>query len=68
MEEQNEKATALQQAVAEIKKTYEETFIPGAEAQAEKGNKAAGLRARKASLVLERLLHEFRKLSVAAAE
>ena len=32
--------------------------------QAEKGNKAAGARARKASLSVEKLLKEFRKKSV----
>ena len=37
-------------------------------AQAEKGNKAAGARARKASIELEKLLKEFRKESVKAAK
>lgn len=40
------------------------TFTENAEAQAEKGNKAAGGRARKASLELEKLLKQFRKVSV----
>ena len=35
-----------------------------AELQAEKGNKAAGTRARKASLELEKVLKEFRKVSL----
>ena len=38
--------------------------IENAAAQAEKGNKAAGARARKASLELEKALKEFRKVSV----
>lgn len=43
-----------------------EAFKTDADLQAEKGNKAAGTRARKASLELEKLLKEFRKDSVAA--
>jgi len=43
-----------------------EAFKSDADLQAEKGNKAAGTRARKASLELEKLLKEFRKDSVAA--
>lgn len=39
-------------------------FIENATAQAEKGNKAAGARARKASLELEKALKQFRKDSV----
>lgn len=39
-----------------------------AEMQAEKGNKAAGTRARKASLELEKLLKEFRKVSLEASK
>ena len=38
--------------------------IENAAAQAEKGNKAAGARARKASLELEKALKEFRMVSV----
>lgn len=41
-----------------------DTFIRNADAQLEKGNKAAGLRARRASLELEPLLKRFRKLSL----
>ena len=40
-------------------------FKADAEAQVVKGNKAAGARARKASLELEKVLKEFRKISVA---
>ncbi len=36
--------------------------------QIEKGNKAAGTRARKAALELSKLLKEFRKVSVEAAK
>ena len=43
-------------------------FAKDAWAQVEKGNKAAGTRARKASLELEKLMKEFRKASLAAAK
>ena len=43
-------------------------FAENAALQADKGNKAAGARARKASLDLEKLLKEFRKVSIAAAK
>ncbi|WP_080904832.1 histone H1 [Parabacteroides sp. Marseille-P3160] len=39
-------------------------FSKDAAAQAENGNKAAGTRARKASLGIEKLLKEFRKVSI----
>lgn len=41
-----------------------EVFGRDAALQSENGNKAAGLRARKVSLELEKLLKEFRKVSV----
>ena len=43
-------------------------FAKDANAQIEKGNKAAGTRARKASLELEKLMKEFRKASLTAAK
>ena len=49
--------------VAKIKE-LSNAFFTDAELQAEKGNKAAGTRARKASLELEKLLKEFRKASM----
>ena len=45
-----------------------EAFKANAEAQVEKGNKAAGARARKAALDLMKDLKEVRKLSVEAAK
>lgn len=39
-------------------------FTADAAAQIEKGNKAAGTRARKSSLELEKMLKEFRKVSL----
>jgi hypothetical protein len=41
-----------------------EAFKADAELQLEKNNKSAGTRARKSSLDLEKLLKEFRKLSL----
>lgn len=43
-------------------------FKADADLQVEKGNKAAGTRARKASLELEKLMKEFRKASLEAAK
>ena len=43
-------------------------FTKNAEAQAVKGNKAAGARARKAALALMKDLKEFRKVSVEEAK
>lgn len=41
-----------------------ETFKTESEAVSEKGIKAAGARARKSSLEIEKLLKEFRKVSI----
>lgn len=41
-----------------------EAFKTDSDLQAEKGNKAAGMRARKAALELTKLLKDFRKISV----
>jgi hypothetical protein len=52
-------------------KSIEETFVSflgDANAQIEKGNKAAGTRARKASLEIEKQLKEFRKKSLEASK
>ena len=45
-----------------------EVFAANAAAQVEKNNKAAGTRARKASLELENLLKRFRKESLEASK
>ena len=45
-----------------------EAFAKDAEAQVVKGNKAAGTRARKAALEIGKLMKEFRKASVEAAQ
>jgi len=45
-----------------------EAFSNEANSQAEKGNKAAGTRARKSALELSKLFKEFRKVSVEEAK
>mgnify|MGYP003420316196 FL=1 len=57
----------MNELIAKIKGLNEALLID-ATAQAEKGNKAAGTRARKASLELEKLLKEFRKVSLEASK
>ena len=57
----------MRELVDQIKAEYE-AFALNAEAQVEKGNKAAGTRARKAALELCKLLKEFRKVSVEEAK
>ncbi len=53
--------------VERIKAEYEE-FVLNADNQIEKGNKAAGARARKAALALMKDFKEFRKESVEASK
>ncbi|HET7733271.1 MAG TPA: histone H1 [Paludibacter sp.] len=53
----------MEQLVNKIKAEFE-AFATDANLQIEKGNKAAGTRARKSSLDLEKLLKEFRKVSL----
>ena len=53
----------MENPVAKIKEELN-VFVENADAQVEKGNKAAGARARKAALELMKDLKEFRKVSV----
>lgn len=53
----------MENLVAKIKEELN-VFLENADAQVEKGNKAAGARARKAALELMKDLKEFRKVSV----
>lgn len=53
--------------VAKIESAFE-AFVKDAKAQEEKGNKAAGTRARVASLEIEKLMKEFRKASLEASK
>ena len=57
----------MNELIAKIK-DLSEALLVDATAQAEKGNKAAGTRARKASLDLEKVLKEFRKVSLEASK
>ena len=57
----------MNELVAKINEAFE-AFSMDAALQVEKGNKAAGTRARKASLELEKLMKEFRKVSVEAGK
>lgn len=50
--------------LVETLKTNFEAFAKDAESQIETGNKAAGQRARKVSLEIEKALKEFRKVSI----
>ena len=57
----------MKDLVEKIQEKYA-AFATDAALQVEKGNKAAGTRARKASLELEKLMKEFRKASLEAAK
>ena len=57
----------MQELIEKINATMVE-FQADAKLQAEKGNKAAGPRARKAALEAMKLLKEFRKVSVEEAK
>ena len=57
----------MEKLVGKINEEFE-AFLKDAAAQIEKGNKAAGTRARKASLELEKKLKEFRKVSLEASK
>ena len=55
----------IEQLLKEIRQASEALLTDGT-FQSERGNKAAGIRARKASLELERLTKAFRKASIEA--
>ena len=57
----------MKELIEKIKAEYED-FAVNAEAQAEKGNKAAGARARKAALALMKDFKEIRKLTEEAGK
>ena len=57
----------MEQLVKELEAKMAE-FARNANDQVEKGNKAAGTRARKASLEIEKLMKQFRKESIEAAK
>lgn len=53
----------MKNLLEQIKAEYN-AFIENADLQVEKNNKAAGMRSRKNSLNLEKMMKEFRKLSL----
>lgn len=57
----------MKELVNQIKAEID-AFIANADAQVEKGNKAAGTRARKAALNISKLMKDFRKASVEASK
>ena len=57
----------MKELVEKIATAYE-AFAKDATAQAENGNKAAGARARKISLTIEKAMKEVRKASIEAAK
>ena len=57
----------MEELIKKVAEAYA-AFNADAALQCEKGNKAAGTRARKASLELEKLMKEFRKVSLEAAK
>ena len=57
----------MKELIEQIAAAYE-AFAKDANAQAENGNKAAGTRARKASLELEKAMKAFRKASLEASK
>ncbi len=57
----------MNELVAKINEVFE-AFSKDAALQVEKNKKAAGTRARKASLELKKLMKEFRKVSVEAGK
>ena len=57
----------MKKLVENIQTTFE-SFQTDANSQLEDGNKSAGTRARKSSLELEKLLKEFRKVSIAESK
>ena len=57
----------MKELVDQIKAEYE-VFEKNAEAQVEKGNKAAGARARKAALNIMKMMKDFRKVTVESSK
>ena len=57
----------MKEQIEKIAELYA-AFEKNSKSQLENGNKAAGMRARKISLELEKLLKEFRKVSLEASK
>ena len=54
----------MKELIENMRNTFQ-SLESDAKVQLESGNKSAGTRARKSSLALEKLLKEFRKISIA---
>ncbi len=57
----------MKELVEKIQELYD-AFVKDAQLQVEKDNKAAGTRARKTSLAIEKLMKEFRKESLGVSK
>ncbi len=58
---------AMKELITKIQESYQ-AFVQDANLQGENGNKAAGVRARKASLEIEKMMKEFRRVSLENAK
>lgn len=58
---------AMKELITKIQESYQ-AFVKVANLQVENGNKAAGVRARKASLEIEKMMKEFRRVSLENAK
>ena len=58
---------AMKELITKIQESYQ-AFVKDAHLQVENGNKAAGVRARKASLEIEKMMKEFRRVSLENAK
>ena len=58
---------AMKELITKIQESYQ-AFVKDANLQVENGNKAAGVRARKASLEIEKMMKEFRRVSLKNAK
>lgn len=57
----------MKELITKIQESYQ-AFVKDANLQVENGNKAAGARARKASLEIEKMMKEFRRVSLENAK
>ena len=58
---------AMKELITKIQESYQ-AFVKDANLHVENGNKAAGVRARKASLEIEKMMKEFRRVSLENAK
>ena len=58
---------AMKELITKIQESYQ-TFVKDANLQVKNGNKAAGVRARKASLEIEKMMKECRRVSLENAK